>query len=177
MSKWKFHNEWAVRFGIPVQTSNWVNKREDLPKFDSCNDKKLESLRLTMPNRPLHKEFAELGTDYLKGWYLHMVIDYLEDNLYFYLMLAAAKRLDIPKFLDEIRDDLNDPAYLRKEYDNRFHKCKELTEIVNFVSDNLDELTKQLVSANLQSFISYNNIFGSPVSTPIDAVMAGTKFS
>src|SRR5208283_3022812 len=80
MPNWKFHNEWAAKLGIPRDVANWVNKREDLPKFKKSVDKGLQRFKESMPDsEPTYNEMASKGTGYLRAWILHILIDEIED--------------------------------------------------------------------------------------------------
>jgi integrase len=80
MPNWKFHNDWAVKLGISRDVANWVNKREDLLQFEKSDDKGLQRFKESMPDsQPTYNEMASKGTDYLRAWILHILIDEIED--------------------------------------------------------------------------------------------------
>lgn len=150
MPNWKFHNEWAVKMGIPIQISNWVNKREDLPKFDQSNNKSLQAFKDSMPDsQPDYTEMANKGTDYLKAWMLHVLIDELED-ICESIVEDGLKEYGIGIDLYEVASDLFN-------YNNLLRLMP--SDITKFISDNMKEL---LVNMPIPYFqINRNSLFNS----------------
>ncbi len=134
MPNWKFHNKIALHFGIPIEISNWVNKREDLPQFESSKDKGLQKFRESYPDsQPTYDEIATKGELYLKAWLLHLHIDRLET----------------------ICEDVADGNFDTSEFDslyefaeNAFVNSLSLRMIPNdinkFLVDNIKELIKEI---------------------------------
>ena len=140
MPNWKYHNDWAERFGIPRSLANWVNKREDFPKFDRCNDKSLEKQRQTFPNtQPSYEDMQNEGQQHLEAWLLHILIDELED------------------ICDDLSDDispLDKGKDLYKEAIELFIANPLLrafpSKISSFVLDNITELLETLPLPHFQ---------------------------
>jgi hypothetical protein len=141
MPNWKFHNEWAVKMGLPKEVANWVNKREDLPKMSDVKDKGLSKFKTNIPNeQPTYDEMKEKGDYYLRAWLLHILIDELEDMC----------DIDFGHALKEY--EMGADLYVEaKEY----FLCTPILRIVpndigKFVTDNIDELIKTIPVPSFQ---------------------------
>jgi hypothetical protein len=105
---WKIHEKWALRLGIPIKVVKYVNKFIDnpqsFPDFLIFCSKKAEEWRIKSKSRKavltqvlattvakhdagrhrrtaayLQLEFlSRMDTSYVKAWYLHHALDYLE---------------------------------------------------------------------------------------------------
>jgi len=137
MPNWKTHNKWSVELGIDKATANWVNKREDLPQFESSNDKGLQAFRQTMPEtQPTYDEMKDKGNDYLKAWILHIVLDEIEDT-YEYLI---EEQISVSNIEKEIKDMVLNTPLSRLIPD----------DIYNFVFDNFRYILSDIKAANIK---------------------------
>lgn len=141
MPNWKFHNDWAVRFDIPRRIAANVNYLEDSPQFDQ----KGTQFEGRVPAvQPTLASMRDGGTDYVKAWLLHLLIDYLEDTDEVYLGILEERHLTIKDLLVVIKEDITDVEFVSGLYDKRIEDCDEFKQVATFVGNNLEEICKQL---------------------------------
>lgn len=83
MPNWKFHNTWSKKYGISSTVSTKVNMREDMPYFDADSYKsvRLRQIKESMSDTPpTYDEIKSMGEEYLNAWFIHLIIDEMEDN-------------------------------------------------------------------------------------------------
>ena len=109
MPSWRVHERWAQRLGIPFNVANFVNRlidkpsdvqeyidflsgQESAPSRRSGGRMKVVTLPLSMRERHNSgrklKTYARLqlkflsnkGLEYVKAWYLHHTLDYIEST-------------------------------------------------------------------------------------------------
>ncbi len=147
MPKWKIHNKWAEKLGIPKEISNFVNLLIDFPEenqefmeFLDTEDKKPRTGKrkcvVTLPYRAtvgkhdsgrrrktamhLQLRFLHLkGSEYVKAWYLHHILDYIE----------SAPILSVEEIL--------------KRIESKTESCQELEIIKSFVMSNSEEILQE----------------------------------
>jgi len=157
MPSWQVHDKWALKMGIPKEVSKYTNrvidakKLEDHPKnfleyayrkeFPRLKGKKPFSLAdflvIFPPHdfRKLKKEvlpyFRIKGEDYVKAWYLHLILDYL------------VKLKDWMKNTGESIEDCIDKYQKNKAV--TIPETEELLiEVMSFLKGNTEELAKDL---------------------------------
>jgi len=132
MPKWEIHDKWAEKMRISKEMSNFVNRLSDFPEkcqefMDFCEREGgeiiLELVRVHDFRRimkiPKYLQLVFLrrkGSEYVKAWYLHYVLDYIK--------MAPALT----------------PEEIIKRTEDRFEPCQELESIKNFVMDNTEEI-------------------------------------
>lgn len=135
MPNWKFHNDWAVKLGIPRDIANWVNKREDMPKIDHFDDKGLQKFKENLPeDLPTYNEMAKKGGEYLRAWILHILIDEIEDICEYLSENALEKYETGTDLYEEAKDMFFSNSLLRLVPD----------DIQKFISANINELIKDM---------------------------------
>ena len=134
MPKWEIHDKWAEKIGIPREISNFVNHLSDFPEechefMDFCEREGEEIIlelvrvhdfrRIMKIPKYLQLVFSrEKGSEYVKAWYLHYVLDYIK----------MAPALTFEEII--------------KRTEDRFEPCQELEIIKNFVMDNSEEIVQ-----------------------------------
>ena len=109
MPKWELHNKWAKRLGISRDVSDYVNRLIDFPKrcpdfkeFAEDEDNWKDFYKLMHAYWPAYcrrqirhdagrsnvattyiqlKFLSQKGSDYIKAWYLHHLLDEVERRL------------------------------------------------------------------------------------------------
>jgi len=132
MPEWAIHIKWAQRLGIPEEISSFVNFLSDFPEktqefMEFCEREGgeiiMRLLRVhdfsTIMKIPKHLQLVfvrQKGSEYVKAWYLHYLLDYIK----------MAPELSIEEII--------------KKTEDRFGSCEELEIIGNFVMDNAEEI-------------------------------------
>ena len=115
--------------------ANWVNEREDLPKFKKSDDKGLQLFKENMPDsQPTYNEMANKGTDYLRAWILHILIDEIEDICEDLSKNSIGEYKHGADLYKEAKEIYLCNYFLRLVPD----------DILSFVSTNLDELIQNI---------------------------------
>ena len=141
MPKWEIHDKWAEKIGISREISNFVNHLNDFPEegqefMDFCEHEGGEIIlqlvrvhdfrRIMKIPKYLQVVFSRLkGSEYVKAWYLHYVLDYIK--------MAPARSIE-----DII-----------KRTEDRFEPCQELEIIRNFVMGNAEEILQDCKGGGL----------------------------
>lgn len=95
MPRWDIHNNWAERIGIPKRVSTFVNQLSDSPK--TCDAFRVFCERHYPPRPPTRvsiwhdgakdapyireaelKFLRTMGKPYIRAFYLHHILDYIE---------------------------------------------------------------------------------------------------
>ena len=134
MPEWAIHIKWAQRLGIPEEISSFVNFLSDFPEktqefMEFCEREGGEIImRLlqvhdfsTIMKIPKYLQVVfvrQKGSEYVKAWYLHYLLDYIK----------MAPELSIEEII--------------KKTEDRFGSCEELEIISNFVMDNAEEISQ-----------------------------------
>ena len=156
MPEWEIHNKWAGRIGISNETSNFVNALIDFPKDcqefkDFCE--KDPDARIFISGRPTrgtifsfithdlgrNKEYARgiqlkflsrKGDDYIRAYYLHQILDYIE----WWVRNYPEEDLTTTDILEEkrLKKKIGDP------------ENEELQFAVDFVNNNLEEILQDI---------------------------------
>lgn len=143
MPNWKLHNDWAVKLGISRQVANLVNKREDLPKIPFCDDKSLQKFKEQLPDtQPTYDEMSKMGSEYLRAWILHLLIDEMEDICEYIIADKGAD--DNSDLYKETKDMFCNNALLRLTPD----------DINNFIFNNMDDLFGDVIESFVKPFAS-----------------------
>jgi len=132
MPEWAIHIKWAQRLGIPEEISSFVNFLSDFPEktqefMEFCEREGgeiiMRLLRVhdfnTIMKIPKYLQVVfvrQKGSEYVKAWYLHYLLDYIK----------MAPELSIEEII--------------KKTEDRFESCEELEIIGNFVMDNAEEI-------------------------------------
>ena len=132
MPEWAIHIKWAQRLGIPDEISSFVNFLSDFPEktrefmvFCECEGGEIimRLLRVhdfdTIMKIPKYLQVVfvrQKGSEYVKAWYLHYLLDYIK----------MAPELSIEEII--------------KKTEDRFESCEELEIVGNFVMDNAEEI-------------------------------------
>ncbi|MCD6214927.1 MAG: hypothetical protein J7J46_08150 [Candidatus Desulfofervidus sp.] len=132
MPEWAIHIKWAQRLGIPEEISSFVNFLSDFPEktqefMEFCEREGgeiiMRLLRVhdfnTIMKIPKYLQVVfvrQKGSEYVKAWYLHYLLDYIK----------MAPELSIEEII--------------KKTEDRFGSCEELEIIGNFVMDNAEEI-------------------------------------
>jgi len=132
MPEWAIHIKWAQRLGILEEISSFVNFLSDFPEktqefMEFCEREGREIImRLlrvhdfnTIMKIPKYLQVVfvrQKGSEYVKAWYLHYLLDYIK----------MAPELSIEEII--------------KKTEDRFGSCEELEIIGNFVMDNAEEI-------------------------------------
>ena len=132
MPEWAIHIKWAQRLGIPEEISSSVNFLSDFPEktqefMEFCEREGVEiimrllrvhdfSAIMKIPKYLQVVFVRQKGSEYVKAWYLHYLLDYIK----------MAPELSIEEII--------------KKTEDRFESCEELEIIGNFVMDNAEEI-------------------------------------
>ena len=132
MPEWAIHIKWAQRLGIQDEISSFVNFLSDFPEktrefmvFCECEGGEIimRLLRVhdfdTIMKIPKYLQVVfvrQKGSEYVKAWYLHYLLDYIK----------MAPELSIEEII--------------KKTEDRFESCEELEIVGNFVMDNAEEI-------------------------------------
>ena len=132
MPEWAIHIKWAQRLGIPEEISSFVNFLSDFPEktqefMEFCEREGgeiiMRLLRVhdfsTIMKIPKYLQVVfvrQKGSEYVKAWYLHYLLDYIK----------MAPELSIEEII--------------KKTEDRFESCVELDITGNFVMDNAEEI-------------------------------------
>ena len=141
MPKWEIHDKWAEKIGISREISNFVNHLSDFPEEsqdfrDFCEREGEEIIlqlarvhdfrRIMKIPKYLQVVFSrQKGSEYVKAWYLHYVLDYIK--------MAPARSIE-----DII-----------KRTKDRFEPCQELEIIRNFMMGNEEEILQNCKGGGL----------------------------
>ena len=132
MPEWAIHIKWAQRLGIPDEISSFVNFLSDFPEktqefMEFCEREGGEiimrllrvhdfSAIMKIPKYLQVVFVRQKGSEYVKAWYLHYLLDYIK----------MAPELSIEEII--------------KKTEDRFESCEELETVGNFVMDNAEEI-------------------------------------
>ncbi len=163
MPSWEIHDKWAHKMEISEEISNYINRAidnidvpEDLIKY--VNEVKIPRPRGRVPffiaellamfgkhdfgHKKFIKEevlpfFQRKGTDYVKAYYLHFILDYI----------GSPQLKDWMKNTGESIEDSID-KYQKNKAITVLGTEKQLIEVMDFLKRNAQELQKDL---NLKS--------------------------
>ncbi|CAD7774024.1 hypothetical protein AIOGIFDO_01503 [Candidatus Methanoperedenaceae archaeon GB37] len=152
MPEWKNHDKWAEKMGISKETSKFVNGLIDFPK--NCQEfqdfcERDPSARIFTKGRPTRMTVASLithdsgrsnkfyreiqlkflsqkGSDHVKAYYLHQVLDYIE----WWIKNYSEENLTVENILQEKR--------LEKKIGDPINE--ELQSVVKFAIQNSEEI-------------------------------------
>lgn len=157
MPKWEVHMKWSKRMGIPDDVAEYTNRiidartLEDYPEdfakwinnveFPRPKGRlpfSLADLLVTFGTHDLRKMKKEVlpyfqgkGDAYVKAWYLHCILDYL------------VKLKDWMKNTGESIEDCIS-KYRKNKAVIVFGTEKQLTEVMDFLKENSEELAKDI---------------------------------
>lgn len=157
MPKWEVHMKWSKRMGIPDDVaeytnrlidartledypedfSKWINKVE-FPRPKGRMPFSLADLLVTFGTHDVRKMKREIlpyfqrkGEDYVKAWYLHLILDYL------------VKLKDWRKNTGESIEDCID-KYQKNKAVTTPETEELLSEVMNFLKGNSEELAEDV---------------------------------
>jgi hypothetical protein len=132
MPKWEIHNKWAAKMALTRETTDFVNHLSDFPEksqeFIVFCEREGEEIIIQLAKSHDFKMIMKIpkylqllfmrekGSEYVKAWYLHYVLDYIR----------MAPALTAEEVL--------------KRTEDRFEPCQELEAIKGFVIENADEV-------------------------------------